>query len=61
MTTQAQVTERYNSVISSFKSGLVKNPKLTLKDQVKKSHIEPNSSNGSKKRVLMHEESKPMY
>lgn len=43
MTTQAQVTERYNSVISSFKSGLVKNPKLTLKDQVKKSHIEPNS------------------
>mgnify|MGYP004632103097 FL=1 len=43
MTTQAQVTECYNSVISSFKSGLVKNPKLTLKDQVKKSHIEPNS------------------
>lgn len=43
MTTKAQVTERFYNVISSFQSGLVKNPKLTLKDQVKKSHIEPNA------------------
>lgn len=39
---EVQATARFYNVISSFQSGLVKNPKLTLKDQVKKSHIEPN-------------------
>lgn len=39
---EVQATARFYNVISSFQSGLVKNTKLTLKDQVNKSHIEPN-------------------